>query len=153
MNNVLTNKVQRACQLLLPCLCNGVIDQRTYDVEHDYGRKTGEAEDAQQSDRGESEGVAQGVAVPAEVLEFEGEHRYLCHEQPARNQRAAEEAPKQQGVGRVGGQGLGQRAPEEGVGRRGQSDKSRLLPLVEVELGKAQGRESRDEEGGVGQIG
>ena len=49
-------------------------------------------------------------------------------------------------------QGERQGRPEEGVGRRGESDKRSGLPLVDVELRQTQGREGGNEEGEVGNV-
>ena len=92
------------------------------------------------------------VALPAPLLEFEGKHRYLAHEQVAAHQHAHDHGhgPKGRGL-EMGSHTHHQRAPEERVSRGGQSDEAQGLALVEIELGQAKGREGRHDEGHEGQ--
>ena len=103
-----------------------------------------DAENGQQWQTRQQERVADFVAAPAPMLEFQGEHGNFAHQKPT-----ADAHHQQEDEGLVG-QGLNpvatahdERGPEQCVGRRRQADETHRLALVEVELGESQGGKSR----------
>ena len=100
--------------------------------QHIPGDDNGDARDAQQGedgDAGEDEEILHLVALPAPLLELEGKHRYLAHEQVAAHQHAHDHGhgPKGRGL-KMGSHTHHQRAPEKGIGRGGSWMKQVLIP-------------------------
>ena len=126
-------------------------DERKHDVPKDDGCESRAAQQ-EAGQRAKQEDVLPTVLAPVPRLDLQGKHRYLGHQKPA------EEQHKEQQEERVEAQrseeGMlpqSQRAPEERIGGRRQSDELCALARIEVELGQAKGREGRHDEGRIGQ--
>ena len=112
----------------------------------------GEGGEEQDGYAADEEDVPLLVVRPGVVLELQGQHGHFAHQQHAEEQHEKEEEDGVEFLRYEEGM-LTQyeTAPEEGVGWCWQADKLLVLALVEVELGKAQGREGCHQESRVGQ--
>lgn len=61
-----------------------VVNDGANDIEHDDGCEALPLQQDEEQGRGQDKAVAQTVALPAEVLELQGEHRDFGYQHPAR---------------------------------------------------------------------
>ena len=130
----------------------GVVVEGEQHIPWDDDRQRRQAEQQHQWHAGDEEDVLDLVATPSPLLELQGKKRYLGHEHPtAEHDERQHDGQRERDVHELGATTHDERPPEQGVGRRGQSDERGGLALVEIELGQAEGREGGDDESHVGE--